>query len=258
LLQIIPPNTDDPRPPCILGWYGATLAIDIDEKAAHKRTVDNWAYEHRERARIEFLKSNASSVKGSEQWLEERNKIQTVFMHRPAIEHEAFRLLQTLIHVRMREPNSDHNWYFDPDTHKPIYAQGWHPSLVTDPVGEFWEGQANAIPMVDPIEHYGRLGISIEDTSFTVPADIEIQLDKYFALPPKHKITFARACELFGNAQDLWTTSKSLSLVAYVFAIEALCHVDDLKPARCTECSNAGSSVPMFERVRPKPCRSID
>lgn len=238
LLQIIPPKTDDPRPPCILGWYGATLAIDIDKKAAHERTVDNWAYEHRERARIEFLKSKASSSKGSEQWLDKRNKIQTVFKHRPAIEHEAFRLLQTLINVRMREPKSDQNWYSDPDTHKPIYAQGLYPSLVMDPVGEFWEGQANDIPMVNPIEHYGRRGIGMEDTCFTLPADIEIQLDKYFALPPEQKITFARACELFGNAQDLWATSKSLSLVAYVFAIEALCHVDDPKPARCKECSN--------------------
>jgi hypothetical protein len=43
---------------------------------------------------------------------------------------------------------------------------------------------------------------------------------------------------LFWNAQEIWLTSRSLSLTAYVFALDALCHADDPKPRRCAACDN--------------------
>ncbi len=243
VLQIIPPQVDDPRPPTILGWYGATLAVAFDERAAPERTKDLWAHDHRERARLEFLTSRVNSGIGSVDWLTAATKTQTDFFRRRAVEHEALRLLQALTNNAFRRPNiSEHSWYLDPVSTKAVYGQQWYPSFVADQWGAFWTGPAESIPMIEPHQHFGRVGIGPEDTVFTLPSDIETKLRNYFALSPQRKVTFSRACELFGNAQEIWSASRSLSLAAFVFAIDALCHADDPQPPTCPACGNLRSN----------------
>jgi hypothetical protein len=243
VLQIIPPNQDDPRPTSLLGWYGATLAVSFDERVAPERTNDNWAHDHRERMRIEFLASHVEAGKASQEWLNSATKIQATFYRRRAIEHEALRLLQVVTNNTFRRPSdSQHDWYLDTVTDKPVYGQGWYPSFATDQWGIFWTGHSEAIPLIDPAQHFERRGIDSENVVITLPSDIEKRLDDYFALPPQRKVTYARACELFANGQDIWPISKSLSLVSYVFAVDTLCHADDPRPPKCRDCGNLRSN----------------
>jgi hypothetical protein len=242
VLQIIPSSPEDPRPNALYGWYGATLAVAFDEAAAPIRTTDKWAHDHRERNRNEFLASKVAAGLGSAEWLNAATETQRIFFRRQAIEHEALRLLQVFTNNHFQKPsNAEHNWYLDEATRKPVYGQAWYPSFNTDQWGAFWNGSAENIQMLDPAQHFGRIGIGVEDTAITLPSDIDIRLDGYFALPSQRKTTFARACELFANGQEIWAASKSLSLVSYVFAVEALCHADDPAPQTCGDCGNLRS-----------------
>jgi hypothetical protein len=241
VLQLIPAKPEDPRPDTAHGWYGATLAVAFDDRIAPTRTVDQWAYDHRERARIQFLSSRVAAGVGSQDWLNSATSIQASFFRRRAIEHEAVRLLQVLTNNTLRFPsNTGHAWYLDRTSGEPVYGQGWYPSFVTDQWGEFWAGEAEAIPIVDTAQHFGRRGVGVGDV-VNLPCKLEIWLDAYFATPPRERITFARACELFVNGQEIWPISRSLSLVSYVFSIDALCHADDPEPERCKECQNLRS-----------------
>ena len=148
VLQIIPPQPGDPRPETPHGWHGVTLAVAFEESAAPLRTRDHWAHDHRERARVEFLTSQVESGIGSHDWLDTAMVIQGTFFRRRAIEHEALRLLQVLTNNSFRQPTqTEHNWYLDKDSGKPVYAPSTYPSFVTDQWGEFWTGQIDSIPI---------------------------------------------------------------------------------------------------------------
>jgi len=235
-LQIIPSKSEDPCPPFQIGWYGGTLAVSFDEHAANTRPTDFWAHDYRERDRFVFLKSKTSD----KDWL--NAVIRDLSMNRrPGIEKEALNLLQVISNNVFRIPDSGHDWFLDQTTKKVIFGQKWHPSFVTDNWGSFWEGREGEIQLVDPKIHFGRLGIGQEDTAITLPSNVGTLLDTYFSLASDKKVTFEQACNLFRSAQGIWPTSKSLALAAYVFAIDALCHADDPKPARCTACGNLQS-----------------
>jgi hypothetical protein len=109
LLQIIPPISSDPRPDMLHGWYGATLAVRFDESGAHHRQADWWAYDYRERQRIDFLKTQVERGVGSGDWLRTATQIQTNSFRRRAVENEALRLLQVLTNNTFRQPRVDHN-----------------------------------------------------------------------------------------------------------------------------------------------------
>lgn len=235
-LQIIPSKDEDPRPPFQLGWYGGTLAVSFEKSAANTRTTDFWAHDHRERIRFDLLNSKTKN----KDWL--NAVIQDLSMNRAlGIEKEALNLLQVISNNIFRTPGSGHDWFLDTETEKAIFGQRWHPSFVTDNWGDFLDETAREIQLVDPNTHYSRSGISKEDTAITLPSNVVALLDAYFSLTLNKKIKFERACNLFRSAQEIWPTSKSLALSAYVFAIDALCHADDPKPAKCKACGNLQS-----------------
>ena len=232
-LQLLPPKTEDPNPPFKMGWYGGTLVVSFEESVADVRTKDYWAHDHLERIRFDLLKSKANK----ETWL--NAVIQDMSMNRRlGIEKEALNLLQVISNNVFRKQTSSHDWFLDPETKKVTYGQLWYPSFLTDSTGDFLENTEKEIQLVDAHTHYSKHGIGIEDTAITLPSNIDTQLDAYFNLSSKRKINFGRACNLFRSAQEVWPTSKSLSLAAHVFAIDALCHVDDPKPEKCPECQN--------------------
>jgi hypothetical protein len=242
LVQLIPAKPEYPRPSSVSGLYGGTLAVSFDDQVAPERPEDRWAHDHRERARIAYLTSKVDVGKDSQEWLQAVRRTQQIFSRRMAIEREAVRLLQVLTNSTLQRPQvSGHNWYLDRESGKAVFAQNTSPSFVTDEWGAFWTGTAAPIPIIDPITHFGRYGIGMQDIQVTLPSNLNENLDRYFNLAPHHKIVFSRACELFGNAQEIWLISRSLSLVSHVFALEALCHVDDPEPERCPDCHNLRS-----------------
>ncbi len=246
-LQILPPKSEDPSPPFMMGWYGGTLAVSFEESVADVRTTDYWVHDHRERIRFNLLKSKAND----ETWL--NAAIQDMSMNRRlGIEKEALNLLQVISNNIFRKPSSSHAWFLDPETKKATYGQLWYPSFVTDNPGYFLENTEKEIQLVDAHTHYSRLGIGKEDTAITLPSNIDALLDAYFNLSSHRKINFERACNLFRSAQKVWSTSKSLALAAHVFAIDALCHVDDHKPVKCPECQNLLSDQTCSECGGPK------
>ena len=197
-LQIIPSKKDDPRPPLLIGWYGGTLAVSFEEKAADVRTTDTWAHDHRERIRFDLLKSKATD----ENWL--NAVIQDLSMKRSlGIEKEALNLLQVLSNNIFRKPVvSSHDWFLDPETKKAKYSKLWFPSFVTDNMGCFLDDTGRDIPLEDPHAHYVRYGIGPEDKEITLPSNIDALLETYFNLSSNRKIKFEQACNLFRNAYD--------------------------------------------------------
>jgi hypothetical protein len=170
-------------------------------------------------------------------------------MRERAIQNEAFRLLQVLTTNPLRLPEGNlsgdaHDWFLvHTQSHstetvlRRVYGQKSYPSFATDQPGQFWDGEADEIPQVAAQEYFDHVGIGRDDT-FALPDDLDSKLDCYFSLQQKRKITFARACKLFGVGLEVWPSSRSLSLVSFCFAVDALCHVDDPKPDKCPKCQN--------------------
>ncbi len=236
LFQLVPPDSADPRPDVQIGWYGLTLEYVLDP-VAPRRESDTWAHDHRERQRIELLHNRAKTAQS--EWFDTDEHVREQL--RPlAIVRELVRLLSILTNYLFKEPPNEHLWVLDdPKTGTARWAQMWYPSFATGPTDSFTPMSNQRIALIDPSDYYSRLlGYGPGDPVIELPADVDYRLDTYFSLAPAKKIATARAAELLGTARDTWRTSRSVSLAAAVFAVEALIHADDPSPKRCKECNS--------------------
>jgi len=239
LFQLVPAGASDPRPDGLMGWYGLTVEYRLDPQTAPKRDADLWAHDHRERARVQHLHAGVAQ-KGREQpdpWLEADENIR--HMHRPlAIARELSRLLSVLTNYPVRVPRQDHVWVLADKSGGARWSQMWWPSFANGSPDAFTEPDGQLVELIYPDKYYARLrGYGSGHPTIDLPLDIDDRLNAYFGLSSDDKLAFARACELLGVASEVWLTSRSASLAAAVFAVEALLHAQDPEPAKCGECS---------------------
>ena len=235
LFQLLPASPEDPRPPFVEGPYGLTIEIHMDDQPCPDREKDMWAHDIRERRRYDELRRKVKSAE-PDWWKTEKNIRK---MHRPnAIVGEVVNLLSTLTRHSFTEPQNGHVWVLDTDAepgtarymqlHWPTFGNGPNDALTayTSPI-------AKIIPADD---YWRRLGAGAEDT-VEFPDDVEKLVGTYLTLPEQLRVAFARACELARNGREIWLASRSLSLIAAVFAIDGLAHATDPAPTTCPECS---------------------
>lgn len=238
LFQLVPASLTDPRPTELIGMYGLTLEY-VMEPVAPDRETDKWAHDHRERQRMARLRKGVKSPP-NDSWLDADKEIRQQ-LRSSAIPHEVARLLSVLSDTLFEEPlPSKKVWVLEElDTWKVRWAQTSYPSFATGPTDSFSTATGQRIELVDPSEYYNRnSGYGPGDPVVDLPTDIDHRLGTYFDLKPTKKLAMARACELLGVARDTWLTSRSVSLVGAVIAVETLIHADDPAPVRCTKCNS--------------------
>ncbi|MER7362669.1 hypothetical protein [Nonomuraea wenchangensis] len=71
-------------------------------------------------------------------------------------------------------------------------------------------------------EYYSRRGISVQDDGMRVPSCLDNFFDRFEAALPAVRDPLLRACYWLDSASRVWDTSKSMSFVAAINAIEAL------------------------------------
>ena len=236
-MQLLPPGAADPRGQGITGLKGLTIEIVIDERAVPERDTDVWAHDAQGRDRYEQLNRRVRGRGGepSPDWLAADAGARR--LRRPqALIREATNVLSSLTHRSFTLPGTGYSWVLDNETTPKVARslQQWWPSFATGPSERLSDPHAAAAPVVPKAEYRERIvgaGSAVE-----FPSDIDELLDGSFALPAFSRIAFARACELGRLSRAVWPESRSLSMAAAVFAIEALAATAGERPERCEKC----------------------
>ena len=242
LFQFLPASTDDPRPPpgSVGAGWGLTVEVHMDERPCPDREVDTWAHDVRERHRYDSLRRKVKKSAGPHWWETEK---QIRKMHRPpAIVREIVNLLSTLTQHSFTEPEQGNVWVLDRNSKSPIarHMQLWFPSFGSGPPDKLTTYPGGSIVSLPAKDYWA--GDSLEPREqVEFPDDIEELLDIYFGLPETLRVVFARTCELGRVAREVWPTSRSISLVAAVFAIDGLAHAGEPPPPLCRVCSQMTS-----------------
>ncbi len=247
LFQLVPPADTDPEP-ANFHDFGCTLEYAVD-MAVGDRESDIWAHDCRDRDRFNELRRKVRKP-SADTWLESDENHRRR-LRQPAIAHEICRLLSLLTNYTFQEAKQIGNvWVIDdskgngdPNAWTARHVNRWYPSLRFGPNSAFTELSSPAINRVEPEEYYSRqFDPDLEQHVVEIPTDIEDRIDSYLQLPPPNRIAMARSMEHLGLAKEMWGLSRSLSLVAAVFAVEALNKIDDPKPEVCPKCNNLVSS----------------
>ena len=284
LFQLLPAPAGTPQPPIIIGDYPLLLELAVDSRTCRERSDDIWAHDVKERSRLQELerKLAAKKVKPDERWWN-AHAMDNKMRRTPALVQELTRLLSVVTNYSFFQNDSSHTWYMPMRTtgerirHMlgplgrvnwlvrflrlnpvPVWGQTWNPVGPHSTENGFSQALVEPVVSVSFAEYYDRhLGYGPGEAIVDFPDNIDQTLSAYFALAPHPRVAFARACELYGQSTDIWQASKSLSLVALVFAIEALVHANDPSPTRCRACSALVSAdrcstcgAPMFSLTR--------
>jgi hypothetical protein len=158
--------------------------------------------------------------------------------------------------VQLTETKS--HWVFEPFEDgkelKSIYLQeGYSWSGAVGETEDFSNvHNIPALKQIKPQEYLTRRGISI-DQNLDVPEDLELLLDKFFALSPEDRDKFLRASYWFQLAADIFSRSKSAAFVALVSAIEAFISGEYQRTKKFVDFVEAnlpGTPIPEAERKR--------
>ncbi len=208
----------------------------MDERPCPDRENDMWAHDIRERWRYNELRQKAGSADPS-WWQSEKTIRQT---RRPrAIVREVVNLLSTLTrHSFTEQPQQGRVWVLDEDAEPATarYMQVWYPTFgngPSDTLTAYTGPWAESIPA----DHYWERPGPFAGYPVEFPEDIEKLIKTYLTLHEQLRVAFARSCELARFAREVWLISRSMSLVAAVFAIDALVHASDPSPRICPECN---------------------
>jgi len=211
LFQLLPPSPQDPHPPIALAKHELTVEIQMEERVCPDREEDIWAHDIRERSRYDELQRKVKST--DLHWWETEKKHRE--SHRPrAILREVVNLLSSLTRHTFAEPQDADVWTLD------TLTANRGPRITSIPAADYWN----------------RPGPGAGD-QVEFPDDVEELVEKYLSLSKELRVAFARSCELARTAREVWQTSRSMSLVTAVFAIDGLAHAAEAPPMICPECS---------------------
>ena len=193
---------------------------------------------------MEFLESKVGDI-AQQSWWETQVHIRKM-QRTAAIVHELTRLLSVATNYKFFVADSAQTWYLPEwawhqpsgrlarfrrwllrrlcKKHRtPVWGQRSNPVTTVTAGAEFTQPATESALLVNQTKYYEEIRGYKGEPVIDFPDNLSETLDSYFLLKPTRRLVFSRACQLYGQAMDIWLTSRSLSLASLVFRDRRAC-----------------------------------